>query len=91
MSFRIWELDAQGRAKVSIQSDRATLTFDDVSDEILLTLKNGSAERSRADDPESLRKPLPSARFDELVIKLPLNDIMGKIENGGTPLKRMNF
>ena len=91
VSFRIWELDVQGRAKVSIQSDRATLTYDDVSDEILLTLKNGSAERSRADDPENLRKLLPSARFDELVIKLPLNDIMGKMENGTTPLKRMNF
>lgn len=91
VSFRIWELDKQGRAKISIQSERGVLSYDDKNDEIVLTLKNGSAERSRGDDPENLRKPLPSARFDELLIKLPLNDIIGSMDKGGKRLKRMTF
>jgi lipopolysaccharide export system permease protein len=91
VSFRIWELDKQGRAKISIQSERGILSYDDKNDEIVLTLKNGSAERSRGDDPENLRKPLPSARFDELLIKLPLNDIIGSMDKGSKRLKRMTF
>ena len=91
ISFRIWELDENGRAKISIQSERGELSYDDAKDEILLTLKNGSAERSRSDDPEDLRKPLPSARFDELVVKLPLNDIIGSMDRGNKRLKMMTF
>ena len=91
ISFRIWELDKQGRAQISIQSERGLLTYDDDRDEIVLTLKNGSADRARAGDPEDLRKPLPSARFDELVIKLPLNDIIGKSGGVGKRLKLMTF
>ncbi len=91
VSFRIWELDAAGRAKVSIQSERGNLSYDDAKDEIVLSLKNGSAERSRSDDPEDLRKPLPFARFDELLIKLPLNDIIGSMDRGALRLKRMTL
>ncbi len=91
IGFRIWELDGQGRATVAIQSDRGILSYDDAADEILLTLKNGTAERSRQDDPEDLRKPLPTARFDELVIKLPLGDIIGSMDKSGKQLKRMTL
>lgn len=91
VSFRIWELDKQGRAQISIQSERGALSYDDARDEIVLTLKNGSAERARSGDPEDLRKPLPSARFDELVIKLPLNEIIGTMDKGKKRLKVMTF
>ena len=91
VSFRIWELDKQGKAKISIQAERGILSYDEKGDEIVLTLKNGSAERSHNDDPENLRKPLPSARFDELLIKLPLGDIIGSMDKGGKRLKRMTF
>ena len=91
IGFRIWELDGQGRATVAIQSDRGILSYDDAADEILLTLKNGTAERSRQDDPEDLRKPLPTARFDELVIKLPLGEIIGSMDKSGKQLKRMTL
>ncbi len=91
VSFRIWELDSVGRAKVSIQAERGNLSYDDKKDEIVLSLKNGSAERSRTDDPEDLRRPLPSARFDELLIKLPLADIIGSMDRGALRLKRMTL
>lgn len=91
VSFRIWELDKQGRVQISIQSERGLLSYDDDRDEIVLTLKSGSADRARAGDPEDLRKPLPSARFDELVIKLPLNDIIGKSDGVRKRLKLMTF
>lgn len=91
VSFRIWELDKSGKAQVSIQSERGVLSYSDEHDEIVLTLKNGSAERSRSGDPEDLRKPLPSARFDELVIKLPLNEILGSMDKSAKRLKVMTF
>ena len=91
VGFRIWELDKQGHATVAIQSERATLTYDDKGDEIVLTLKNGSAERSNRKDPEDLRKNLQPSRFGELLIKLPLNDIIGSMDKGKKRLKRMTF
>ncbi len=89
--FRIWELDPQGRAHVSIRADRGVLDYNDEADEIVLTLKSGSAEKARDDDPENLRTPLPTARFDELVIKLPLNEIIGGMDKNNTRLKLMTF
>ena len=89
--FRIWELDPQGRAHVSIRADRGVLDYNDETDEIVLTLKSGSAEKARDDDPENLRTPLPTARFDELVIKLPLNEIIGGMDKNNTRLKLMTF
>lgn len=77
-SFRIWELGRDGKARVAIQADGGSLDYDVSTDEIVLTLTNGSAERSKNDDPENLRKMLPSARFDSLTIKLPLSRIIGQ-------------
>ena len=91
LGFRIWELDKQGRSRVSIQADKGVLDYNDKTDEIVLTLKNGSAEKARDDDPENLRIPLPTARFDELVIKLPLSEIIGGMDKGNTRLKLMTF
>ncbi len=91
VSFRIWELNKKGQAQVAIQADRGKLDYDENTDEIVLSLLNGSAERARSEDPENLRRPLPSARFDELVIKLPLNEILGNYNSGKKRLKVMTF
>lgn len=91
LGFRIWELDSQGRSHVSIQADSGILSYNDTADEIVLTLKNGSAEKARDDDPENLRTPLPTARFDELIIKLPLAEIIGGMDKNNTRLKLMTF
>ncbi len=89
---RIWELDKQGRAKVSIQAEIGMLSYNDAEDQILLTLKrNGSAEISRGDDPEDLRKTLPVLRFEESTIKLPLNKIIGSLDNKKRKLSLMTF
>ena len=89
--FRIWELDEQGRANVSIKSDSAKVSYDSSADEIVLLLVRGSAERSNAKDPELLRRPLPSAKFETLEVRLPLNKIIGDAYRASKPPKRMTF
>ncbi len=89
--FRIWELDKDGKASVSIKSDKAQVLFADATDEIVLVLTNGTAERSNSDDPELLRKPLPSAKFDKFEVKLPLERILGEPDKVHKKPKRMNF
>ena len=89
--FRIWELNKQGKARLSIRSEKGNLDYNEETDEIVLSLYNGSAEKARDADPEDLRRPLPTARFDELVIKLPLGNIIGAMDKGTTRLKLMTF
>ena len=91
LGFRIWELDALGRANVSIKSDEARVSYDSAADEIVLVLVRGSAERSNSQDPELLRRPLPSAKFDTLEVRLPLNKIIGDAYRAAKPPKRMTF
>ncbi len=89
--FRIWELDKSGKVSVSIKSDKAQVLFAEATDEIVLVLTNGTAERSDSKDPEMLRKPLPSAKFDKLEVKLPLARIIGEPSKAVKKPKRMNF
>lgn len=91
VSFRIWELNQNGQAQISLQSEKARLSYDDNTDEILLTLVNGSAERAKESDPEDMHSALPSGRFDEASIKLPLNEILGNAEKGKRKLSLMTF
>ncbi len=90
-SFKIWELDEKGRVRVSIQAKKGVLSYDDDTDEIRLTLSDGTAERSKESDPEDLKSVLPAARFDEAVIKLPLNDIIGNRDTAKRKLSLMTF
>ena len=78
LGFRIWELGADGRASAFIKADKANITFDRASDEIVFVLKNGAAERMPADDPEKLDKPLPSAKFESLLVRMPLARVLGE-------------
>lgn len=90
VGFRIWELDGAGRVKVAMQSDRAALSYDDDRDEIVLTLKDGGAERARPESPEDM-KNLDSLAFGEFSVKLPLAEIIGAMDNGAKRLKRMTL
>ncbi len=91
LGFRIWGLDKEGRANVFMKSDKALVSYSRVSDEIILVLKNGTAEKSNSKDPELLRKPLPSPKFEEWTIKLPLDKIIGESRNEIKKPKRMTF
>ena len=90
VGFRIWELDGAGRVKVAMQSDRAALSYDDDRDEIVLTLKDGGAERARPENPEDM-KNLDSLSFGEFSVKLPLAEIIGSMDSGAKRLKRMTL
>ncbi len=89
--FRIWELDKSGRASVSIKADKAEASYDEPTDSIILVLKNGTAERSNSDDPEQLRSPLPSAKFESLQVSLPLSKIIGDSQSIRKQPKHMTF
>ena len=91
LGFRMWELDKSGRIYVSVKSDKAIVKYDDASDEILLTLINGTAERSNSADPELLRKPLPSVKFASLDARLPLSKIFGEAHKEKKKPRRMTF
>ncbi len=89
---RIWELDSKGRAKVAIQAERGRLSYDEKADQIIIALsQNGSAEVTKDEAPEDLRNAMRVQRFDGLTIKLPLNEIIGSLDNRKRKLSLMTF
>lgn len=90
LGFRIWEIK-NGKIVRASRAERATITYDKDTEEILLTMKNASADIMRSEDPENLRKPVPVARFEELPIILPLSKIMGSLEMHKYKLSLMTY
>ncbi len=81
LNFRLWEIGRNGNPPVFIQSKSALLTYDDLSDEIVLRLKDVWGE-------------LKGERYtygSELEIKLPLDRIIGSFDGHKTKLKLMTF
>ena len=91
LGFRIWELNNQGQVKIAISADKGTLSYNEESEEIWLTLTNASAEKRKDNDAEDFTKPLPVFRSEEILIKLPLNKIMGGVNRQKTKLSQMTF
>ncbi len=84
--FWIWELDEAKRVKLFLRAAEGDLTFDDSRNELVLTLRDGTAEQRGGDDPEALgEQPMRSLFFGELPIALPLDQIFG--ERGARRLK----
>ncbi len=81
LNFRIWEMGRDGNPPVFIQSERALLTYDGLSDEIVLLMKDVWGEL----------KGERYSRGSELEIKLPLDKIIGSFDKRKTKLKLMTF
>lgn len=76
--FWIWELDEQKRVTLFLRAAEGSLDFDDVNKDLILTLKNGTAEKRNADNPEAFGADMPdSLFFGELPIALPLDQLFG--------------
>lgn len=78
--FWIWELDDAGEVEVFLRAAEGTVDLDESTNELILTLKNGTAEQRKnelglAQSADQVR----SLFFGELPIALPLNPIFGEI------------
>jgi len=84
--FWIWELDKEKRVKLFLRAAEGRLNFDESSNQLILTLRDGIAEQRSAEDPEALgTEPMRSLFFGELPIALPLDQLFG--ERGGRRAK----
>ena len=76
--FWIWELDDQRRAKLLLRSAEGILGYDEVNKDLILTLKDGTAEQRDSENPEAFSDNMPdSLFFGELPIALPLDQLFG--------------
>ncbi len=76
--FWIWELDDQKRAKLFLRSAEGILGYDEVNKDLILTLKDGTAEERDSENPEAFSDNMPdSLFFGELPIALPLDQLFG--------------
>ena len=79
--FWIWELDDQKRAKLFLRSAEGILGYDKVNKDLILTLKDGTAEQRDSENPEAFSDNMPdSLFFGELPIALPLDQLLGDDE-----------
>lgn len=77
--FWIWELDEQKRVKLFLRAAEGELDYDALNKDLILTLKNGTAEQRDADDPEAFSGDMPdSLFFGELPIALSLDQLFGE-------------
>jgi lipopolysaccharide export system permease protein len=90
--FWIWELDDQKRVQLFLRAERGEVTFDQVRNELVLTLRNGTAEQRDPDDPEAVGMvPSRSLFFGELPIALPLDQLFGAGRGVRIKTKDLNF
>jgi lipopolysaccharide export system permease protein len=90
--FWIWELDDAHRVKLFLRAAEGDLEFDRANKELILTLRNGTAEQRNADNPEAFGEDVPdSLFFGELPIALPLDQLFGDKEAHRIRTKEMTF
>ncbi len=91
--FWIWELDEQKRVKLFMRAAEGELDYDVKNKELILTLKDGTAEQRNAENPEAFGDDMPdSLFFGELPIALPLDQLFGeKSETRRMRIKEMTF
>ena len=79
--FWIWELDDQKRVKLFLRSAEGILGYDKVNKDLILSLKDGTAEQRDSENPEAFSDNMPdSLFFGELPIALPLDQLLGDDE-----------
>lgn len=76
--FWIWELDEQKRVKLFLRAAEGILAYDELNKDLILRLKDGTAEQRDPDNPEAFSDNMPDALFfGELPIALPLDQLFG--------------
>lgn len=90
--FWIWELDEEKRVQLFLRAAEGAVHFDEPRNELVLTLRNGTAEQRDPDNPEAFdAAPDKSLYFGELPIALPLDELFGERDGVSIRTKYMNF
>lgn len=90
--FWIWELDDENRVRLFLRAAEGEVTFDKIRNELVLTLRNGTAEQRDEENPEAFdAAPDKSLYFGELPIALPLDELFGERGSVRIRTKYMNF
>lgn len=90
--FWIWELDEQKRVKLFLRAAEGSLDLDSAENQLILRLKNGTAEKRNDQSPEEfVSNPVRSLYFGELPIALSLDKILGSSLQRRVRLKEMTF
>lgn len=90
--FWIWELDEENRVRLFLRAAEGEVHFDEPRNELVLTLRNGTAEQRDEENPEDLASaPDKSLYFGELPIALPLDELFGERKGVKIRTKYMNF
>ncbi|MGB0744738.1 MAG: LptF/LptG family permease [Opitutales bacterium] len=90
--FWIWELDDENRVQLFLRAAEGAVHFDQGRNELVLTLRNGTAEQRDEENPEDFdAAPDKSLYFGELPIALPLGELFGERSGVKIRTKYMNF
>jgi lipopolysaccharide export system permease protein len=90
--FWIWELDEQKRVKLFLRASEGELEYNEANKELILTLRDGTAEQRDVENPELFGGAMPdSLFFGELPIALPLDRLFGEQKERRIRTKEMTF
>jgi len=90
--FWIWELDEGKRVQLFLRAAEGAIHFDKERNELILTLRDGTAEQRDSDNPEAFGElPDKSLYFGELPIALPLDQLFGSGRGIRMKTKDLNF
>ena len=90
--FWIWELDDEKRVKLFLRAKEGELNFDEVRNELVLTLRNGTAEQREGEDIEAVgSEQMRSLFFGELPIALPFDQLFGERRERRVKTKELTF
>lgn len=77
--FWLWELDEEKRAVRLLRAEEGGFRFDEASDSLVLTLREGFTELRDSDDPDDLQTLQPTLSFRDARIRLPLGSLLGEV------------
>jgi lipopolysaccharide export system permease protein len=90
--FWIWELDEGKRVKMFLRAEEGEMNYNEGNKELILTLKEGTAEQRDPKDPESFSDNVSdSLFFGEFPIALELEQLFGGERLQSTRIKEMTF
>jgi lipopolysaccharide export system permease protein len=90
--FWIWELDEAKRVKLFLRASEGKLEYNEAGKELILTLRDGTAEQRDPENPEAFGGAMPdSLFFGELPIALPLDRLFGDERQRRIRTKEMTF
>ncbi|MDR2721030.1 MAG: LptF/LptG family permease [Puniceicoccales bacterium] len=90
-NFKIWQLSATNAVDVYITAESGTISYDEKSNALALTLENGSAERFSGENDEIGKNFSKIVFFGELSIALPVNGIISEQGLIEKKLRHMNI